>query len=110
MTLNQFAIVVWDDAHGSATKDVTEKELPHAPVVMKTLGWLLRQDDIGISIANEVFYEDGVAYFRGHTFIPAKMIRSATVFNIPKRKAKPHDQKHPPHPQPGPDTSPLVAS
>ena len=72
-------IVTWDDAHGSATKDVTERELPHAPTRMQSIGWLLRDDETGVSIGTEVFYEDGVAYFRGHTFVPRGMVQTCVV-------------------------------
>lgn len=92
------AIVVWDDAHGSATKDVTEAELPHAPVTMTTLGWVLRDDDKGISIACERFAEDGVDYYRGHTFVPRSLICSCTKFNLHTTKKKSANAKSYPQP------------
>lgn len=94
---HSIAIVVWDDAHGSSTRDVTEKELPHAPVTMTTIGWLLREDDKGISIACERFAEDGVDYYRGHTFVPHAMVKSCTKFNLsPARRKKVPHEKVPP--------------
>lgn len=90
----QMVVVVWDDAHGDAQKVVGEDDLPHKPVVMKTIGWLLKDDEVGVSVANEEFQEDGKDYFRGHSFIPRKMIRSVTPFNLSKRrkhKEVPHE-------------------
>lgn len=82
------AIVVWDDAHGSATKDVTEKQLPHEPVKMTTMGWLLREDATGVSLANELFVEEGVNWYRGHTFIPKAMVRSVQKFALTKTRKR----------------------
>lgn len=82
------AIVVWNDAHGSSNVDVTERELPHEPKVMTTMGWLLRDDEKGVSIASEKSAEDGVVYYRGHTFVPRGMVRSVTMFNLGKVRTK----------------------
>jgi hypothetical protein len=83
-----FVIVVWDDAHGDAQKVVSEDDFPHKPVVMKTMGWLLRDDTLGISLANEEFQEDGKDYFRGHSFIPREMVRSCTPMTLAKSRKK----------------------
>lgn len=84
------AIVVWDDAHGTSTKDISEANLDqaHSPCVMKTMGWLLKQDEKGVSVAAEVYYDENVAYYRGHTFIPAPMVRSVSLFKLSKAKVK----------------------
>lgn len=78
----QIVIVVWDDAHGNAHREVTEDELPHRPIIMKTLGWLLRDDATGVSVANELAYDADSQCYRGHSFIPRGMIRSVTPFNL----------------------------
>lgn len=69
----QLVAVFWDDAHGSITVDVDSDDLGglHAPVKMITLGWLLRWDSNGISVASE--RDDGGGW-RGHTFVPAGCI------------------------------------
>jgi hypothetical protein len=64
--------VTWTDAHGNAFAIYEQHELPHAPAIVKTYGVLLREDDAGVSLANEVF-EGG--NFRGVTFIPRGMIK-----------------------------------
>lgn len=89
MTKVPFAIVVWDDAHGSATEDVTIEALDHTPMVMTTVGWLLREDERGVSVANERCEEGGKMVYRGHTFIPKAMVRSCTVMKLVRpRKPK----------------------
>jgi hypothetical protein len=78
----QIVIVVWDDAHGSAHREVTEDDMPHRPTIMQTVGWLLRHDETGVSIANEYCCDADSTCYRGHTFVPAGMIRSVTPFNL----------------------------
>ena len=72
--MQQLVAVFWDDAHGSITVDVDSDDLGglHEPVCMITLGWLLRWDDDGISIASE---RDDTGGWRGHTFVPAGCVR-----------------------------------
>lgn len=82
------AVVVWNDAHGNAHREVTEEELPHRPIVMTTVGWLLRQDETGVSIANEQALDVDSSCYRGHTFIPAGMIQSVTVVKESKPRSK----------------------
>ena len=92
-----FVIVVWDDAHGSATTDVTIEDLDHKPIVMTTVGWLLREDERGISVANERCEEGGKMVYRGHTFIPKAMVRSATAMALSKPRRK-RSSPQPPEP------------
>lgn len=90
------AIVVWDDAHGSATDNVTIADIGHAhrALVMTTIGWLLREDEDGVSIANERCMEEGKEVYRGHTFVPRSLIRSCTPFklSLPRRSRKQSDE------------------
>lgn len=68
----RLVIVTWNDANGTATKVYEDKD--HAPVVISTVGWLLKKDDAGISIACERYQDDEKMAYRGHTFIPAGMV------------------------------------
>lgn len=81
-------LVVWKDANTGNDDVVTKDNVDqfHKPTIVSTLGWLLKNDDEGITLVNE-FYED---CFRGRTFIFKPMIVSVTPFNLVKpRKAKP---------------------
>ncbi len=74
MTLTpDLVIVTWNDACGSTTL-VYNEERDHKPTVMQTVGWLLKADKEGVSIACESYVEEGVAQWRGHTFIPLGML------------------------------------
>lgn len=79
-------IVEWDDAQGSATKAFTIGEVPHQAIVMHTLGWLVKDDMKGVSIATEAYLEDGLTYYRGHTFVPRGMVRQITPYKLTKAK------------------------
>jgi hypothetical protein len=87
-------IVRWDDAQSSSVKVITENDPVtnyHAPAVMETLGWLLRDDEKGVSIANEVYRDEGVRHYRGHTFIPRGMNPIVTNVSVKRsqKRAKP---------------------
>jgi hypothetical protein len=71
-----FVICEWADAHGSATDTYSEKDIPHEPTLILTAGWLLRQDERGISIACEYC---GASDYRGITFVPAAMINEVRI-------------------------------
>ena len=77
--------VAWEDAHGSIATAYSEHEIPHASVVILTIGWLLRQDEVGISVANE-YCGDGT--WRGVTFVPHGMMQSVTpiLTRTPRKK------------------------
>lgn len=75
MTSKPLVLVRWNDATGSLTKNLTEADDSyHKPEVMQTVGWLLRSDTRGVSICNEVYLDDGVPHYRGHTFVPRGMV------------------------------------
>lgn len=94
------SVVVWDDAWGSATIDYSpaDVEAHHKPQVIQTLGWILKEDDLGVMIAAERT-EEG---HRGVSFIPRPMIRSVNHFSLAKPRAK-----KPPKPR-VPPVSPLA--
>lgn len=78
----------WQDTDNFASAHAIS--MTHKPLVVKTLGWLIKDDEVGISLANERNSgEDGEAY-RGRTFILRGMIQSVTPYNLAKpRKVKP---------------------
>lgn len=83
----RFAQVTWLDAWADGVDDVTQDKVheKHHPLEMQTRGWILLDDEIGISL----FYErctDPLSY-RGRTFIPRAMVKSVDDFPV-KRKPK----------------------
>lgn len=69
----RLVIVTWHDAHSVGADDF-DADKHHKPYVMKTVGWLVKRDESGTSIANEQYTEDDVTKYRGSTFIPAGMV------------------------------------
>lgn len=67
-----FAILVWDDAF-VANGEVTVDEISHHPIRFYSVGWVLREDEGGVSIAAEWSPDQG--NFRGVTFVPKGMVR-----------------------------------
>lgn len=64
------AAVTWMDAHGSSEM-FDEKDVDHKPYQFTSVGFLVRTDAIGVSLAGEIG-EDGK--FRDHVFIPRLMV------------------------------------
>jgi hypothetical protein len=68
-------LVRWEDADSSSTRVLTEAgDEYHKPVIMETVGWLLKNDPRGVSVVCEAFLDEGVRSYRGHTFIPRGMV------------------------------------
>lgn len=90
----QLVVVVWDDAWQDQDNFATAHGIQqtHTPLAVQTIGWVIQDDEIGISVANERSSEDGHDIFRGRTFVPRAMIRSVTPFNL----ARPRKRKVPP--------------
>jgi hypothetical protein len=82
----RFVEVIWNDAWGTVNVDVTVDAVPHAPKVMTTRGWLLKEDEIGVSVATEKSTEDGIDHYRGHTFIPKGMVSSLSDYPAKRKK------------------------
>ena len=78
----------WTDAWGDPAGDATFENVrdKHKPAQMQTVGWLLWEDEIGVSIFNERDTEDGS--YRGRTFIPKGMVQTIDDYP-PKRKRRP---------------------
>jgi hypothetical protein len=74
-------LVEWDDAW-TDHEPITEYAagIAHGPERLRTLGWVLKEDDVGITVVNE-FYGDE---YRGRTFIPRGMVRSVTRYTLQK--------------------------
>lgn len=92
-------LVYWNDAHGKApgwADELSPQDLVHQPMPIITVGWLLKDDALGVSIACEKTSGDT---YRGHTFVPRHMVRGITV--IRKRvpdEPKQHDDRRPREP------------
>lgn len=83
---------IWTDAWSDEENFQTIHgiTLTHGPMIVHTIGWLLKNDDAGVSIANEKsVQDDGEVVYRGRTYIPKGMLTSVVPFKLAKpRKAK----------------------
>jgi len=80
-------LVTWKDANVGGDDVVTLDNVSayHKPTIVHTLGWLLKEDEEGITICNE-FYDE---FYRGRTFIYRPMIMSVDPYTLAKpRKVK----------------------
>ena len=90
MEANPIIGVKWEDAHGS-DGTIFAHEIDHCPYVFTTVGYLVRSDEVGVSIAAEIG-QDGK--FRDVTFIPRKMILKE--FDISPKTRRSKSPKAPP--------------
>ena len=80
-------VVEWKDAWVREEPILlSDAKSSHTPTIVTTIGWVLVDDDEGLSIANE-HYDSS---YRGRTFIPRAMVMKVTAFKLTtprKRKA-----------------------
>lgn len=83
-----FVAVEWDDAWGDMHEIITPEEVgtKHKPTKMETRGWLLRDDERGLSIFNERCLDEGDNSYRGRTFIPRAMVKKVKVISKTRKK------------------------
>lgn len=85
----QFVVVLWLDAWIDATEPVTlvDVEAKHKPLLVKTFGWLLKENEVGITLASERYMDSSEHdVFRAATFIPKAMIQSVTPVSLAKKR------------------------
>lgn len=81
-------LVVWDDAHADASEALSldDVAVKHRAATFQTVGWLLRNDELGVSVANERCLDQGDEVYRGRTFVPKSLVRSITPVVKPRKK------------------------
>lgn len=86
----QFVVVLWNDAWIDATEPITlqDARLKHKPLTVKSFGWLLIEDEVGVTLASERYLDNSEHdIYRAATFIPRAMIKSVTPVNLSKKRA-----------------------
>jgi hypothetical protein len=82
--------VTWNDAWQDQENFTTQHGVAqtHHPLPVETIGWLLVDDEVGISVANEKSTDSGQTTFRGRTFIPRAMVASVEPFRPARAKRR----------------------
>lgn len=84
--LTKLVILTWKDAHAGGHEQYDLSSVPHSPLIIQTIGWLLKDDMEGVSIASEML--EGGAY-RSYTFVPRGMVVNVSpVIKTRKKKEK----------------------
>lgn len=93
-----FVSVEWFDAwaDGSDTLGPHDQDTKHRPTLMETRGWMLGDNDVGISLFNERCLDKGDEIYRSRTFILRSMVKKVTILNTtrvrrPRVKTPPPD-------------------
>ena len=83
-----FVVVTWLDAWQDQENFTTAHGIKatHEPMHVTTMGILIHDDEMGVSIANERSTQDGQDVYRGRTFIPRAMVKSVVPYNLTKPK------------------------
>jgi hypothetical protein len=81
--------VTWADAYGDKEDEVNLEgaSAAHTAEIMHTVGWLVHEDALGVSVCNEKYATRPT--FRGRTFIPAAMVREVTPLAEKKKRRSP---------------------
>ena len=80
-------VVTWNDAYGDAMQQVwAGDELNHRPVVVQSVGFLIREDEIGVTIFQDYIDDSGEPAFRGKQFIPRGMVISVQTLQASRTK------------------------
>lgn len=67
----KLVIVTWDDAQGSGGW-TTAADIDHAPDRITSVGWLVRRDNVGLTICQSFNSEDRIA---DTLFVPTAYLR-----------------------------------
>jgi hypothetical protein len=69
--MKPLALVRWQDAHSDGGQHA-ESDIAHEALIVHTIGYVLRDDDKGVSIAAEFIPESD--NYRAITFIPRALV------------------------------------
>lgn len=90
--LGRLVLVEWDDAWQDQDNFATAHGMAqtHHPITPETLGWVIVDDDEGISLVNERCLQQDPPTYRGRTFIPRAMVKKVTEVRLaaPKKERK----------------------
>lgn len=77
--------MTWRDAHGRS-EEVAEKDIKHEAEIYRTYGWIIKSDEVGVSIAPEWNINSNT--WRDVTFVDRPMVVSEQLLSLSKKKVK----------------------
>lgn len=87
-------MVVWNDAHADLDQAWIQADgWSHAPLRVTTVGWIVKDDDEGITLFSESIADTESASFRARSFIPRGMIVEITPLASKKPRKSPRTTK-----------------
>lgn len=85
------ALLRWADAHSDVVLQTWDLDtFTHSPLIVETLGWVVKYDDTGLSMFTErIDNQDGTFSYRGRGFVPAGMVLEVTPLEGKPRRGRP---------------------
>lgn len=83
-------LLTWADAHSPGSTDVfnaSNVHTIHGTLTITTVGWVLRDDHDGVTIAGE---HCGDGDYRNVTYIPRSLIVGMTPIRVPRARKTPN--------------------
>lgn len=81
--------LTWNDANSPRATEIidlddpTWKDKHHKPVVITTVGWVVQDDEVGVSIVGEYI---GERSYRNQTFVPRSLVVSLKPIKRARKK------------------------
>lgn len=99
-----YVVCIWKDAWADAVEGVSPKDAAdkHRPSNLELRGWLVHEDDEGLSIFVERCIDPGEEYYRGRSFIPRSLVKSIEVVKLSRPRRKKQTSHTPPTDQTAP--------
>lgn len=82
-----FALITWRDAHSDHNQWAVEA-VPHIPLMITSAGWIIREDEAGITLASEQVMDNGSITYRGRTFILAETVVTVQRLSLGTRRKR----------------------
>lgn len=95
-----FWMDAWKDEENFATAHAIAQN--HRPMDVETRGWLIVDDEVGVSVAAERSMQDGHTVYRDRSFIPRVNVKSVAAHRIAPPRKKPKAQRTSPDPAASP--------
>lgn len=80
-----FVQIVWGDAWATSNHEYEISEVQNEELVMVTYGFVLKADEVGVTLASE--WRPDAGTFRTTTFVPRAMVKEVRELSLTKKRA-----------------------